>query len=351
MKLNYNQKRVFCGINAYPDYNDRQIAEVLGMSRSTVTAARHFLLKNELYKTYLFPDFEKVGAKIIAVKYGNYDKIIPLAYKKRMELMPLKIKIKENIFSFSSEFKGLSLFYASELYPIKDKIDAWNALFESIDPNVQIRDICIPKQMITAFKFMELQECLAPVLGVEPLPPPKKSEANSKLTNNKAAKRKSFSRKEKQVLLSWVKKPSATNAWIAKKAGVSRAVVGLIKKRLLDSGIIRTIPFPKWPLLGLNLGVIMYLKLKPNNFSTITKIAQSPKIVFFLSSSYEIILFAVFRDYHEYHQLFFPMIKKFKNEKKFIREPEELLFSLEETTFVINVYPLLRQTFSEKGGF
>lgn len=343
MELNHNQKSVLCGISAYPDYNDREIAEVLGMNRSTVTAARHFLLKNKLYKTFLFPNFEKTGTKVMAVKYGDYDKLIPISRKKRMELLPSEIKIKENVFSISSEFKGLSLLYAPELYPIKDKIDAWNVLFESIDPNIQIRDIYIPKQMITAFKFMELQECLAVALGIKPLPPLKEKPGRKKQLSKKE---KPLSRKEKRVLLSWMEKPSATNAQVAKTAGVSRAVVGLIKKRLLNSNSVQMIHLPKWPLLGLNLGVVMYLRLKPDNSSIVKEIVKSPEVIFLLSSAYEVILFAVFQNYDDYHHRLFPLLEKLKHEKNFTQEPKELLFPLDETAFTIDAYPALKQAFS-----
>ncbi len=339
MELKLVQKKILCAINAYPHYNDRQIAEVLGMNRSTVTAARHLFQKNKLYRTYIFPDFKKLGTKVIAVKYGDYDKYIPISYKKRMELAPPEIRIKENVFTVSSEFKGFSLFYAPDLYPIKEKIDAWNALFESIDPGVQIRDIYIPQPMVAAFKFLDLPECLAAALGVEPLPH----------LPGKAVKGKPLSQKEKQVLLSWVEKPLAANAQLARKAGVSRAVTGAIKKRLLDLGTVRIIHLPDWPKLGLNLGVLIYLRLKPLGSSLIEEIARFPEIVFLLSSPYEMIFFAVFSDYDQYHRRFFPKLEKLKLEKHFTAQPKELLFPLAESKFTINAHSLLKEVFGGKG--
>ncbi len=332
MELRTIQKEVLCALAAYPQYNDRELAAVLHSTRSTVTAARLFLERNKVYSIHLFPQYQHLQVSLIGIKYGNYGKFIPITYPQRMELLPQNMKIEENVWSISSQFKGMSLFFAGDFSAIKEKIDAWNSLFEGIDPSVAIRDIYIPTSMIGSYKFLELHHYLATVLKVKPFSVPAKSIRNRILR-----------KKEKKVLLAWVQHPLATNAELAKKINISRASIGAIKTRLLESGGINKILIPHWPLLGISLGALVYLKLNPQNPVLLATLKATPQVIFLVGSKYEAILFAVFRDYTEYQQTVVPLLKRFKQEKSCIKEPEEILFSLAETQFSCNSAPLIEK--------
>src|SRR3989338_9852172 len=84
MDLNYTQKKVLCALHAYPQYTDKEIAEVLGSKRSTVTIARHFLQKNKYYDTFLIPSYLSFNLSFLGVKYGDYGKINHIEYNERM---------------------------------------------------------------------------------------------------------------------------------------------------------------------------------------------------------------------------------------------------------------------------
>ena len=109
MKLTKTQKAVFSALNAYSEYSDRQIAELLHLRRSTVTLARHVLEKEKFYKTYLFPTFQKLQIPFIGIIYGDYGKLGLIDYQKRIELCPKELKIPEYVFSFSSGLCGVSM--------------------------------------------------------------------------------------------------------------------------------------------------------------------------------------------------------------------------------------------------
>lgn len=334
MELTLTQKRVLVALNAYPNHTDRQLADVVKIKRSTVTAARHFLQENKLYETYLFPNIQQFPVPLIILKYGDYGKLIPVNYQQRMKLLTPYLKIEENVFSLSSEFKGLSMIFAQQLYPLKEKLDGWNQSIQQIDSSIPINDLYLPLPMISDYKFMDVQRRLATLLGTEPLENKRK----------KMPHRKTLSSKEKMVLKQWFKQPRQTNEEISRTVDVSRAVIGSIKERLIQYGVVQIHNLPNWSAFGLELGVLLYVRSGQD--SILQELAALSPIIFVIGSRYEGLLFAVFKNYQEYQMTLVPVLQRCKAAKKFIREPEELLFPLAETRFMIDAAPFVEKVLS-----
>ncbi len=339
MQLSNTQKKVLCAINAYPSYSDKQLADVLKMKRATVTVARHYLQKNEFYETVLFPNYKKIGINLLAFKYGDYGKFKSIAYQQRMKHLSPKLRIEETVFSLSSELKGCSMFFSPNLFAIKEKIDAWNTTFEEMDEHVRIHDVYIPSQMVSSFKFMDSQAYLTDLLGVD-VP----------LTKAKEKKKLKLSNKEKAVLLAWLRHPNATNEELSKKISVSRAIIGAIKKRLLDSGFVQLIQLPDWKKLGPSIGVMTYLRLNGKAKKLLDDLVSRKEVLFLISSDYEAIFFSLFENYVNYQQEQGKVLEDFKNKRIIIKKPEELVFPIQETKVVLNSLPLVEKLFPEKSG-
>lgn len=333
MELTQMQKRVLGALNARPHYTDLQLADMLTMKRSTVTAARHFLLENKFYTAYLFPDIYGFSVPLLIIKYGDYGKLVPINHHRRMELLTAELKVEENVFSVSSEFKGMSMMFAPGLHPLKEKLDGWNRTFQSIDPSIIIQDLYLPLPMISCYKFMDVQAHLAAILGIGPI--------QTKPT--KVSPKKTFRFKEKKVAVEWLKNHHQSNAEISRKVDVSRAVVGLIKERLLQHDVVRLYNLPRWSALGLELGVLSYLSTSTP--SILRDLATIPSVIIAIGSGYEGILLSVFRNYQEYQTVLVPALQKFKAKKKIIKEPEELFFPLAETAWIFNPAPFVEKTF------
>jgi len=170
MKLNPTQKKVFCAINAYPHYNDRQLAEALSMKRSTVTLTRHFLQRHKLYSLEIFPNYRYLDLALVGMKYGDYGKIKPIDYQQRMKMMTPEVRISECVWSLSCGFRGFSLFFARDFHPIMAQFHAWDALFRSVDHSILLKDKLFSPLAVKAFKLLSSQEYLAKVLGINALP-------------------------------------------------------------------------------------------------------------------------------------------------------------------------------------
>lgn len=338
MKLSLTQKKVFCALNSYPEYNDRELAELLHLQRSTVTIARHHLEKNHLYSISLFPNFETIPISLIGIIYGDYGKLSLIDYKKRMEMRPKELEIAEYVFSYSSEHKGLSMCFAQDLSTLKAPFDAWTALFKSTDQSILIGQCYFPKEMIKVYKFMDTTKILAQLLDVAPLPPKKRNK-----------KVRLMKKKEKELLLAWIQYPTLTNEKLAEKTKLSRAAIGSIKRRLVEYELVHMITMPNWYTLGLNLGVLLHLQYHPKDLSLLTQLQELPETIFLIATSYELIAFSLFKDYDFYQKKLVPILQKAQREKLLTCEAREIFFPLSESKFTLKGADFLQKTFSKEG--
>lgn len=333
MKLTKTQKAVFSALSAYPEYSDRQIADLLRLRRSTVTLARHALEKENIYKTYLFPTFQKLPIPFLGIIYGDYGKLGLIDYKKRMELCPEELKIPEYVFSFSSGLCGVSMCFGYSYASLKQPFDAWSGLFKSKDPSVMIEQVYIPREMVRTYKFFDAHPYLASLFGLDPLPVRKRSK------KNRAPREKELS-----VLLAWMQNPEATNSTLSQKVNLSRTAIGAIKNRLLANDYARIIQVPEWLKLGLHLGVLLHLRFQPAASSLLEKLERTPEVVFLVRSDSEAVALSFFSDYSAYQQTIMGIVKELQQNKLLIDEPKQVLFSLQECQSTVNALPFLEKT-------
>lgn len=316
MDLSLSQRKVLLAMNAYPQYNDRQIAEVLGMKRSTITINRHKL--GQFGKMVVLPSYEFLHPSFIGLKYGDYGKMTPVDYQQRMKLMTKDMKVAETIFSVSSLFRGWSLFYVKESHPFFWQIERWNALFEGIDSSIVVEECFFAPQMLKAYRFLDTHLLLAKCLSLESLPP------------LAVQKRKHLlHRKEQQVLAAWCAQPDASNAELSTTTGISRSVVGTMKLRFLEQGVARLVHLPDWGKLGMTLGVLVHLQLYPEQPALVERWKKEPEVIFLLASSHQVLFFALFKDYQSYEHS--ELMLELQQQKHLTKEPVKILFSLSET--------------------
>ena len=99
------EKKVLYGIIKYPNVNDREIAQKLGIKQSTVAAIRKRLREESYYKIFAVPMLQNFGAEMMVVIHTNFNPVIPL--EKRIEITEKRIEASEEIFfSMGEEDKG-----------------------------------------------------------------------------------------------------------------------------------------------------------------------------------------------------------------------------------------------------
>lgn len=338
VNLTPNQKKVFCALEAHPFASDRRLAEVLHMKRGTVQLARQHLIAQRLFSMHLLPHHERLPLAYIGLKYGDYGKIKPIDYQQRMALMTTEMKIQETVFSLSSPYRGVSLFYGKDLYPLQEQLEQWNALFKSIDTSIVVNDFLFAPQMIRGYKILEVNDLLSRVLGIPSLPNkimfhkilPEKIPHHHQ---QHLSRTRHLRAKERQFLIAWLGNPTASHDLLSQETGLSRSAIGAMKQRFLRENIVRNVFFPSWPMLGITLGIFFHLQVSFLDAAFLEDLCQRPEVIFLLASSSHLFVLALFRDYDEYEG---SSLNRSLKAQRSIKEPREILFPLRETKIFID---------------
>ena len=81
--LTKNEKLVLYGLVRWPSLNDRELSKKIGIKRSTVTAIRNKLKREEYFKTTTIPDLKKIGYELITVLHSNYNPLTPFLMREK----------------------------------------------------------------------------------------------------------------------------------------------------------------------------------------------------------------------------------------------------------------------------
>lgn len=82
MDLTENQKKVFYSIIKYPLFNDIELSEELKIKRSTITAIRNKLKRDNFYSCYRIPSFSLIGCELLTIMYGKLNPMTRFKLKK-----------------------------------------------------------------------------------------------------------------------------------------------------------------------------------------------------------------------------------------------------------------------------
>ena len=69
--LSTNERVVLLGLIKFPDLNDRQITEKVGLKLSTFTAIKNRLKKNDYFQTVRHPNMSILGSELMFVLFAN----------------------------------------------------------------------------------------------------------------------------------------------------------------------------------------------------------------------------------------------------------------------------------------
>lgn len=77
------EKRVYYGLIRYPELVDNSVAKKIGVTRQSVTKIRKRFESEKLMATMRIPDFQKMGAEIIAMSYFEFAPSITFGSRKK----------------------------------------------------------------------------------------------------------------------------------------------------------------------------------------------------------------------------------------------------------------------------
>ena len=341
MQLTEKGKKVLYGLVADPDATDEEIGRKWGIKRSTVTAIRHKLLKEEYYKEYNVPDFEQIGCEFLAVMHGDYNPLTPFELRKRQaqevqkffrHVYGLSTDTDRVIFSAERNFTEFNwkIIEAEKIY------DRMGFLGGS-GTNYAI----FPFKLTTTLKTFNYADLLKEHFGFE-------YEVGPKLLTTKG--KADLSMSDKRILYNLVRFPSASDSTIGTKARVSRQSVNNFRKRCLDERILWKSNIPNLGKLGFQLMTFTHMQptahvSRKQEKTCMKTLLESSSHTGIWWSGTNIMMLSAFRDYSEVQETHRAELSRLKEIGIIAKEPTVRVFpikNLSEMSDKLDYAPMMR---------
>jgi DNA-binding MarR family transcriptional regulator len=322
-KLTEKEKLVFFGLVRWPQYSDGELAEKLGLGRSTVTSIRNRLEGEKLYSEVNVPDLEKIGCEVFTALYGEFR---PTAmYRKHAK--DLENEFASMFFMMSMGPHKVSFGAGKNFTDMGRHIEDYHDRHQKVGFSSEKKhtQVMLPLKLSRIHRFFDYAPLLKEYFG---LSVPEEPE-------NRVLRKITLSGSEKEVLAALVRFPQASDGELAAATGLSRQTVGAIEKKLFDEGVVRKVRVPDVGKLGFELLAFTHLHMNPRKgmderSEGIQRMMGSSANVLKVSGNLEGVTLSVFRDYTEYLRGHGKVLDYYKEKGLLVEEPTIKLFSTRE---------------------
>jgi DNA-binding MarR family transcriptional regulator len=343
-KLTNKEKRVLLGLTSYPNLNDSELATLLNIKLSTLTAIKRRLDTQVYYQSFLVPQLNNLGCELMAVIYTQFNPVIPL--EQRIQNTKKFIEISDEIiFSIGEQEKGFSLNLSQNytnigrINEIRTETFGKLGLLEKEYPN----EVIFPFETSSIIRFLDLSRILSHIFGlITPEPP----QSGRPWFHQK--KSSALSEKQKKVYKTLVEYPTDTTQQIGEKVGLSRHTISRMKKQFLDEGLLRQIVFPNMKKIGFELLTLYHIKFSPHKAPTQEEIMflDSPSTIFLATRTFETVLISVYPTYQDYKDDEMQKIRFLKEHDLISIPPFISTYSFERMVIIKNLdfLPITKKT-------
>ncbi|MFH1722972.1 MAG: PAS domain S-box protein [Candidatus Altiarchaeota archaeon] len=323
--LTLKEQKVFYSLSLNPTFNDRELSEVIGIERSTITAVRNRLLSRGFYTRINAPSFRQIGCSTLSIIQARYRS--DTTYEEREKTVSQEI-LEESpglFFSYITDREEFMAICSSNQKEFDETFSRINEVlkekgFYEEQPNISHFSLDHPD---TRFEY-DASRLIGQVLGVKkqgsPAPP---GMGRKKLTN-----------KERIIFQTMIDFPRFNNTQIASKINVSRRKVSQSKKKLFDNDLMTSLVIPDMGFLGIEILVFCQFSFNQNlaegkvNESVATLLENLP---FFskINNKSDFIGLMGFSDYTSYKSAFEKVFSKLMAERVVLGEPKVIVFPIE----------------------
>ncbi len=326
-----NEKAVFYGLTCYPYFNDRELAERIGINLSTVTAIRQRLRKNGYFRTIRVPMLQNFGCELLSILYTNFNPVIPL--QERIKITEENIEVSEELFFSLGELeKGFSLSLSKDYTTISKINDIRTMTFGKLGllERENPREIIFPFEISKIYRFFDFSPLLASTFGLE--------VRDEKKLYFEKKENYSLSLNEKIIFCALVEYPEMTDKGIGEITGVSRHTVSRTRRKFEENGFICPLRIPDIKKLGFEILAFYHILFDPRNAPNFSKDEarqlMNEKTVFFACRQFEAVIISIYENYEGYK---IDKMEKmqFLKEKKWIAEnPLIRTYSLNKSVII-----------------
>ncbi len=262
IKLSKNERRVLCGILGKPTATDKEMADYLSMSQSTLTTIRHRLRGKGYYRLVAAPLMQNLGCEMLALIHTDFNPMVPL--EERVQKTSKVVEASPEIFFSLGELqKGFSLSFSKNYTELGKINDARTTVFGGM----QLIEKEYPKEMLFPFdasvvhRFLNFAPLIASHFGIK-LPGIASGDSPSEFRQSAPV---SLSENEKMIYHAIIKSPEASFKELSAALGVSGKTLSLVKARLEKRGLLKTIAIPDLKKLGLEILALHIIRFNPQN--------------------------------------------------------------------------------------
>ncbi|MBW2966131.1 PAS domain S-box protein, partial [Candidatus Woesearchaeota archaeon] len=318
ISLTDKEKLVLWGITKYPNNSDKQLSKKLKIKRSTITAIRNRLRRDNMYVIMNIPNFKVLGAELVTFTYGRYS----IPFEKRKEIAEKKeLTSPETNYLVATDNEFVSGIISKNMAEFEKKIAPTISTANKYNILKNYKEAHFLYELNKIYKFLGYSDLLKHLFNIKPQ---EKAEEEEEEEEEEVHRR--LSKNEKNVLLKLIEYPELSAYDLSFKVNLTRATISKIKKKLIKQKLIQTIVMPNTAKLGLELLMLTHIKQDTGLPKDTIKqmLEKNPHLIFLVGGEREAIGLNLFKDYDAY--------KKFKqklhfDDKKLLTE-EPIMFKL-----------------------
>ena len=327
IRLKDMDKKILCALVKYPNRSYGEIANVLDMNYWTFYKGVEKLKNLGLFKEKIIPNFPALGFELLVVGYGSLTKRRMYSLEK-LKNMRNYLPFASGIFyAFAESYRGFVLGVAKNFTEISKSLIFAERLVNvrEILMGENTNMVLLPFEITEIPIFFDYSNLLSQDFNIHLEELPEKRKEMRKI-----------GRREMNILIEMVKKPSVSIKDISKSLKMAQQSVSKIRKRLFEEGWVRKIIIPNIKKLGYEVLVFAHWNSKPEVMEKIERINpenfgfETSNVVFAAYNPLEGVAIAPFKTLKESREIVAFFEKFGETTGVLTREPNILFLSLQE---------------------
>ncbi|MBN2517727.1 MAG: hypothetical protein JXB14_02695 [Candidatus Altiarchaeota archaeon] len=337
MELTEREKLVLFGLVKWPNLNDTELSERIGLNRSTLTSIRMRLTKERYFDSILLPDLAKIGCELIAALHSDYNLLAPFSVRKKTAIL-VREKFRSYFLAAGVDKERVVIAASRNFTELREQVDYEEAIYWSKGYLTEEGTLYtyFPLEYSKIFNFLDYSDLLYKHFNLNLGLPSGGADKNFPYS-----KRVELKDKEKLLLYALVKYPTLSDTDLAKKLSTTRQTVSSTRKRFLGEGLLKPCNIPNIKKLGFELLVFHHSLFNPK-FKLSERINESSKAdyskdwnsssILDISSNLENIALHVFKSYTDFQREFKGHLSFYKKEGFLLKDPKIRIFPIKDLT-------------------
>jgi len=325
--LNPTEQQLLLGLVENPGRTDRELADRLGMNRSTLASTKSQLRRKRAYHDLMLPDLHRLGFEVLMMARGSLSASVD--FDVRRESWKGIHGTHAHFFTMSDAEKLVTMAYGHNLTELQSRIDLFEYHYSRgryLDER-SLRFHLFPLALTRIHANLDWANVVRRDLGL-PASIPQAQRNREPLE---------LGRRQRSLISILVDQPSASNSRVAGQTGMSRSTVARIREELLELEAMVPRRMVSPTALGFSLWVLVRFPFAPGSRiqdrrkATQTLLDQTPLIYF--EKKQEGVAIFLFRDVESFHGTLNVLTRSFEAEGHLISKPTTQMFLLSNLKF------------------